>query len=207
MAAWLALSRRGGATNAVGRFTRSAPSQTFTMLYTFAGDLASAQPGCGSLAIDAFGNLYGATQSGGIFSSGPIYRVTPAGEATVLYSFSVLGRQTTCVEPNAGLVLDVAGNIYRTANDGGNSGHGCVFKLSPSGQLTILHNFVKSPTFPIGADGEYPNGGGGRVSAQTPWLERDRFRLKRLNGAITLQLFVWTRDSRFGLTPFEAITL
>jgi hypothetical protein len=38
-------------------------------------------------------------------------------------------------------------------------------------------------------------------------LERDRFSLNRLNGAITLWLFVQTRDSRFGVTPFEAITL
>jgi hypothetical protein len=44
-------------------------------------------------------------------------------------------------------------------------------------------------------------------SRVSPRLERDRFGLNRFNGAITLSLFVSTRESRFGVTPFEAITL
>jgi NAD(P)H-nitrite reductase large subunit len=46
-----------------------------------------------------------------------------------------------------------------------------------------------------------------RLGRQAKALERDRFRLNRFNGAITLLLFVQTRDSRFGVTRFEAITL
>ena len=130
-----------------------------TVLYTFAGPLAKTGPAYGSLALDLSGNLYGATELGGSYGLGSVYRVTPAGVADVIYTFGPAGGGN-CGEVNGGLVLDSAGNIYGTTSDGGNAGNGCVFKLSPTGRLTILHNFVRvQGTYPIGPDGLYPNGG------------------------------------------------
>lgn len=54
---------------------------------------------------------------------------------------------------SGGVVLDKAGNLYGTAGDGGPSGlssAGTVFKVDPTGTLTVLYNFQG------GADGGYP---------------------------------------------------
>ena len=52
--------------------------------------------------------------------------------------------------PLAGFTIDVAGNLYGTASAGGSSGAGVVFKLTTSGQETVLHNFTG------GSDGANP---------------------------------------------------
>ena len=52
--------------------------------------------------------------------------------------------------PLAGFTIDVAGNLYGTASSGGSSGAGVVFKLTTSGQETVLHNFTG------GSDGANP---------------------------------------------------
>ena len=44
------------------------------------------------------------------------------------------------------------GNLYGTARNGGTSGMGTVFKVTPSGTVTTLYNFS-------GTDGSYPTGG------------------------------------------------
>ena len=69
---------------------------------------------------------------------------------TVLYSFTggVDGGQ-----PLAPLVRDSAGNLYGTAQSGGSFNFGVVFKVSPTGQQTVLHHFTGK------ADGGYPTAG------------------------------------------------
>jgi uncharacterized repeat protein (TIGR03803 family) len=54
----------------------------------------------------------------------------------VLYSFS---SQTNGEYPSA-VIRDAAGNLYGTAQCGGTSGSGMVYKLGPSGNLTVLYN-------------------------------------------------------------------
>ena len=44
------------------------------------------------------------------------------------------------------------GNLYGTTDSGGTSGLGTVFKITPSGALTTIHNFT-------GLDGQNPDGG------------------------------------------------
>jgi uncharacterized repeat protein (TIGR03803 family) len=50
------------------------------------------------------------------------------------------------------LVLDAAGNLYGTAQDGGGFGFGLVFKMDPSGNETVLHSFNHT-------DGQAPEAG------------------------------------------------
>ena len=61
---------------------------------------------------------------------------------TVLHSF---GNGTDGYGPNAGVILDAAGNLYGTTEGGGTHSQGTVFKLSPSEgggwTETVLHNF------------------------------------------------------------------
>ncbi len=95
----------------------------------------------GNLALDSKGNLYGTTQEGGSQGSGTVFKVTPAGVETVLYSFC---QQTLCTDgshPLGGVILDSGGNLYGTTFQGGSEGLGAVFKLDPTGALTVLYSF------------------------------------------------------------------
>ena len=56
-------------------------------------------------------------------------------------------------QPAAGLIQATDGNFYGTTYLGGASNAGSVFKMTPSGAVTILHSFTN------GADGGYPLAG------------------------------------------------
>lgn len=96
-------------------------------------------PGRGPLAIDAAGNLYGTTGSGGTdscggYGCGVVYKLGPSGQETVLYTFSG-GKDGA--GPGPGVVTDRAGNLYGVAGrygdtgckDGNGQGCGTVFEL------------------------------------------------------------------------------
>jgi uncharacterized repeat protein (TIGR03803 family) len=95
------------------------------------------------------GNFYGTTLAGGSSLSGTIFRLTPSGVLTSLYSFTggVDGAQ-----PLAPLIQDSQGNLYGTTYLGGTSGSGTVFKITKTGIFTSLYSFTG------GADGGSPQG-------------------------------------------------
>ena len=119
-------------------------------LYSFTGGADGQYPNSG-LISDAEGNLYGTTGMGGAFGKGVIFKVTPAGQETVLYSFT---GGADGGEPWGRLLLDSQGNFYGATYVGGGLelSFGTLFELSPSGVLTVLH------TFTGGSDGGHPNG-------------------------------------------------
>jgi uncharacterized repeat protein (TIGR03803 family) len=100
------------------------------------------------LTFDKAGNAYGTTAAGGGFNFGTVFKISPSGRQTVLYSFSGGGDG---LDPHGGVTLDSAGNLYGTTVAGGSgglcAGDGCgvVFELSPSGGgwiETTLYNFT-----------------------------------------------------------------
>lgn len=100
------------------------------------------EPSNGALVQDAAGNLYGATEGGGAYSGGVVFKLDSLGQETVLYSFCAL-YPGPCEGsgPNAGLIQDAAGNLYGTAPFGdGNSG-GTVFEVDATGHETVLRLF------------------------------------------------------------------
>jgi uncharacterized repeat protein (TIGR03803 family) len=117
-----------------------------TVLYSFTGGADGGYPVYGYLARDAKGNLYGTTSSGGSSGAGTVFKVTPGGKETVLYSFT---GGADGGYPYAGLVLDKKGNLYGTTGNGGANSEGTVFKLTPGGTEKVLHSFDYS-------DGAYP---------------------------------------------------
>jgi uncharacterized repeat protein (TIGR03803 family) len=135
--------------------------QHYRVLYTFTGGTDGGSP-AGSLIRDAAGNLYGTAGGGntssscpeGSFGCGVVFKVDPSGNETVLYTFT---GGTDGLGPG-NLIRDAAGNLYGTADGGGDfscsQGHGCgvVFKLDPAGNETVLH------TFTGGAAGSEPVG-------------------------------------------------
>ncbi len=114
------------------------------------------------LIFDNRGNLYGTTADGGGTSNGgTVFKLTPAGEETVLYQFCAESNCSDGATPQGGLVFDQKGNLYGTTFQGGNPdncylGCGVVFKLTPQGKETVLYRFCPKINC---ADGEFPEGG------------------------------------------------
>jgi uncharacterized repeat protein (TIGR03803 family) len=138
-------------------------ASSFRVVYSFKGQPDGYAPQ-GTLVKDGAGNLYGTTTWGGSVDCtvsgqevgcGTIFKVDKKGNETVLYDFGQQGGDG--VMPVAGLVRDVAGNLYGTTTEGGVGdcgGYGCgtVFKLDTTGHETVLHSFAG------GSDGGNPEG-------------------------------------------------
>lgn len=153
------LSRNGGC-GTVFELRRVNRGWAEKVLYRFAGGADGCYPYT-NLAIDGRGSLYGTTYSGGTGdcfgkTCGTVFELTPASKGewkeTVIHRFAG-GKDGEL--PNAGVVLDAAGNIYGTTEDGGGSSCNCgvVFELSPQAgggwNEKIIHTFS-------GADGADP---------------------------------------------------
>jgi uncharacterized repeat protein (TIGR03803 family) len=125
------------------------PGPTFTVLHAFTGLSDGAFPSA-SLVRDNAGNLYGTAAGGGAYGHGVVFKLGATGKETVLHSFTG-GKDGA--QPEAGLVRDVAGNLYGTTRTGGVYGYGVVFKLDTTSKEIVLHSFTG------GADGANPNFG------------------------------------------------
>ena len=133
-----------GGASGKGVVYQVSPAGQETVLYSFTGGNDGGNPYAG-VTLDAAGNLFGTTYYGGTANVGVVYKVSPAGQETVLYSFSdsVTGNAYYGgYYPYAGLTLDGAGNFYGTTYMGGSGQEGVVYKLSPSGQESVLHSFL-----------------------------------------------------------------
>jgi uncharacterized repeat protein (TIGR03803 family) len=126
----------GGAYN-YGTVFELSPTQsggwTETVLHSFNNNGTDGfEPVNGSLILDAAGNLYGTTQSGGNTGEGTVFEISPNGNGgwteRVLHSFD---NPADGNWPLAGLTFDAAGNLYGTAELSGAYGAGTVFELTP----------------------------------------------------------------------------
>ena len=143
--------------------TSGSSGQTLTTLYQFGSSISNGIALDGSIPEGALvqgsdSNFYGTTHDGGTYGWGTIFRISPSGSYTTLYSFA--NSSADGANPLAGLVLGRDGNFYGTtlgvrtnvSHGTGLSGNGAVFRISPSGSLTNLHFFDFS-------DGSNPNTG------------------------------------------------
>jgi uncharacterized repeat protein (TIGR03803 family) len=126
----------GGGTSGNGTVFEITPSGTLTTLYSFCSQTNCAD-GSGpeaALVRATDGNFYGTTPLGGSncvnMGCGTVFRITPSGKLTTLYSFCSQSNCTDGAHPYAGLVQDTNGNLYGTTQAGGASGEGTVFSLS-----------------------------------------------------------------------------
>jgi len=146
-----------GGTYGAGTVFRISTSGSLTTLYSFADSPDGALPEA-ALVPSRDGNFYGTTLYGGTYGYGTVFWISPSGTYSNLYSFA----GTNGIYPNAALIQASDGNFYGTTESGGftniNSfatvGYGTVFKISPTGSLTTLHQFSGSPT-----DGYWPRAG------------------------------------------------
>jgi uncharacterized repeat protein (TIGR03803 family) len=129
-----------GGTSPVTNVNISCAPATVSVLYSF-GNSPDAQGPTAGVIQGSDGNFYGVTGYGGANNAGTVYKITPAGVETVLWSF---GSGSDGSYPSASLVQGSDGNFYGTATSGGAYEHGAVFKITPSGSETVLWSFGAS---------------------------------------------------------------
>jgi uncharacterized repeat protein (TIGR03803 family) len=144
----------------VFQLTPGSGGWTESVLYAFSGT-DGALPS-GNLTLDAAGNVYGLTLTGGNLTlcsatpepgCGVVFKLTNSGGTwteSVIHLFS----GTDGDYPDAGLVFH-NGELYGTTSGGGSGGFGTVFKVTPQhgGWVeTVLASFAS------GSDGNLPHG-------------------------------------------------
>jgi len=145
-----------GGANSLGTIFKITPSGTLTTLHSFAGSPTDGATPDAALVQATNGNLYGTTSGGGTHGQGTVFKITPTGTLTILYSFC---SESNCADgelPEASLIQATDGNLYGTTYGGGANSFGTIFKLTPSGALTTLYSFCSQSGC---TDGEYPNSG------------------------------------------------
>jgi len=131
----------GGAHNS-GTVFRITSEGKLTTLYSFCAqaNCADSESSSAALIEASDGDFYGTTY-GGAHGVGAVFKITPQGKLTTLYSFCA---QTSCADgsdPIGGLFRGTDGALYGTTYGGGAYGYGTVFKLSAAGIFTTLHSF------------------------------------------------------------------
>jgi uncharacterized repeat protein (TIGR03803 family) len=145
---------QGGA-NAYGTVFRLTPDGKETVLHSFGAQGDGKFPEAG-LVFDQAGNLYGTTYQGGAHAYGTVFRLTPDGKETILYSFCARENCADGEGPQAGLVFDQKGSLYGTTLGGGIQLHGTVFKLTPDGHEKVLYSFCLQTACADGANPSAP---------------------------------------------------
>ncbi|HLX86039.1 MAG TPA: choice-of-anchor tandem repeat GloVer-containing protein [Terriglobales bacterium] len=141
----------GSCTFGCGTIYKFAADGTYTVIYSF--QTVGSGPGSGLIQASD-GNFYGTTAGGGgspncypTSGCGTIYKITPEGALTTVYSFNE--------EADPAQVIQASdGNLYGVTYGGGASpncsgGCGTIFRLTPGGVLTTLYSFS-------GSDGSGP---------------------------------------------------
>jgi uncharacterized repeat protein (TIGR03803 family) len=120
-----------------GTVFKITPAGVETVLWSFGNGNDGNMP-YGNLIIGSDGSFYGMTYAGGANGEGIIFKITPAGEETVLWSF---GGSGDGAHPGGSLILGTDGNFYGMTIDGGANNAGVIFKFTPGGAETVLHSF------------------------------------------------------------------
>jgi uncharacterized repeat protein (TIGR03803 family) len=128
-----------GGEDGSGTVFKITPAGVATPLYAFGNDGI-----CPTAFIQGSdGNFYGTTSGGGTssgtgFGSGTVFKITPAGVETMLYSFTggADGKAPST------LIQGSDGNFYGTTSGGGATGYGTLFKITPAGVETVLYSFT-----------------------------------------------------------------
>ncbi len=193
----------------------SNPDGTWThkLLHAFSGG-DDGQTLISGVIFDSVGNLYGTTYTGGAFSHGTIFQLTPNSDGSwthnVLYSFA---GQPDGRTPYGRLLLDASGTLYGTTYAGGTGpcawgGCGTIFSLSPAGDGSWTEKVLLSFKGPI--DGAGPEAGlifdhaghlFGTTSAQGPRHHGTVFELVRTSSGWKEKILRAFDDGPWGGDP------
>ena len=124
-------------------------SAVITAVASFSGSNGSF-PDAG-LTLDASGNLYGTTYSGGTNNDGTIFEIA-AGSTAVTTIASFDNTNNTNDSRPSGLTRDASGNLFGTTQEGGPTGSGVVFEVAAgTNSITTRASFAALDGFaPLG---------------------------------------------------------
>jgi uncharacterized repeat protein (TIGR03803 family) len=137
-----------GGTNGNGALIKCTTTGTESVLYSFGNNANDGSWPYSSLVQANDGKLYGMIIGGGLANRGAIFNCTLAGTETVLHDFASDAVGNTSA---GNLIQTKDGYLYGVTDYGGIYGYGTIFKRSPSGAITTLHNFTGTTS-----DGAYP---------------------------------------------------
>lgn len=149
-------------THNCGTLFKTTLSGQTTILYSFGPVYTDAIAPQGALIQGTDGALYGTTAAGGggscggFFGCGTVFKITLAGELSIVYSFALSSRLDG-YGPSQYLIQARDGNFYGTTGSGGvhlSDLNGTAFKLTPGGVLTTLYSFG-----PLNSKASNPTGG------------------------------------------------
>jgi uncharacterized repeat protein (TIGR03803 family) len=195
---------RGGNNDKGTIFRINLTGSEFAIIHHFNG--SDGENPEGTLIVGADGDLYGTTLQGGSSNRGTIYRINIGGTLTSLYSFPSLSAfsggvaiNATGANPRARLLLAADGNYYGTAYQGGPTGWGTVFRMTPAGVVSVVHSFAgpgKGGVYPLagvvqGADGSlygttYGNSDTGGFDLGSAWRIDSAGQFSLLHGFMNL---------------------
>jgi uncharacterized repeat protein (TIGR03803 family) len=153
----------GGGAYFQGTIYRMTSTGALRTIYDFTG-LADGSAPIAGLVQAGDGNLYGCCTQGGAGATGTIFRITPAGSFTLLYTFSAgTGSFPFFVNTDGDVVsshLTVGqdGALYGAAYSGGANGLGTLFRITTSGDFSVLHTFSALDSYGNNPDGAQPEG-------------------------------------------------
>ena len=142
------LGGTNGLPNGYGTVYRVSTNGALATLVHFDGTKGASPSG--PLILGADGNYYGTTSYGGTNGGkGTVFRMTPAGALTSLFSFN----GTNGSNPYSGVMQGQDGALYGTTLLGGTNGNwGTVFRITTNGAFSSLFSFN-------GTNGANPYGG------------------------------------------------
>jgi uncharacterized repeat protein (TIGR03803 family) len=131
-----------------GTVYRITAAGVLTILHSFDGTDGSNS--IAQLIQGTDGKLYGSASMGGTSSAGVVFRIATNGTGyTILHNLNGTTDGSTILAP---LFQATDGNFYGTASAGGSGSDGTIFKMTPGGGYSAVHNF-------IGTDGKTPEMG------------------------------------------------
>lgn len=112
-----------------------------TVLHTFKGYPTDGNHPYGILVQSTDGNFYGTTYRGGAHNGGSVFKITPTGVYTLLYSFNFSSSYLDAQLPVAGLTLGTDDNFYGLGSAGGTKNYGAIFKITSGGTESVIYSF------------------------------------------------------------------
>jgi uncharacterized repeat protein (TIGR03803 family) len=113
-------------TSGLGTVWKVTANGTESVLHSFAGGTTDGEYPLSGVIVDASGNIYGDTETGGAANVGTVYRIRSNGKYTLVHSFT----GTDGKYPYGGFVQNARGVIFGTAVNGGAIGYGTVWKMT-----------------------------------------------------------------------------
>ena len=202
-----------------GTVFKIATGGNLTTLYSFCSKTNctdGAYP-IGGLTLATNGDLYGTTSAGGANGYGMVFKVSPQGTLTTVYSFCSQFNCPDGREPGAPPIQATDGNLYGvtilggTGGCGGCHGGGIAYRLTLAGKLTVLHNFCtgsctdgNNPSYPLvqGTDGNFY----GVITGRSGYYDGKLFKMTPSGTVTVLYNFCNLKNCTDGAFPYGSLT-